>query len=697
MAKIKQFSNPELEEILSQSTVFWNQSSTMMSDFFKMVNDTEKMYRVQLPEDLETQMKKHLDRAALAPPDFYINVKSIRAALRRLLFSSKPFAVLSVFGRPNVRSDGLMKAQWKLQELLDVQNDGKGFESEADKVFLQALYAGTTACFTEWYKKKVRRVVRDPQSGQPLVDPKTGITIFYKEVIAEYPQTRAIDIRRIRIDPAADGIDTIKIVGYHYLANISDLIAETRDPDSPYDFSESDLNETSFERDKYFEYARGESDKYPEKTMQNQGFGDKIVEVWEIRGMYRFKNKTGDITYKDLVIRIANKNLIISAEHNPLPIPGWELFDFPSVDQEVGRMFSMGICQPFMDTWLEKFVKRNQALDEASRQTYPRYIGDKAACEDLPDIIEDIPNLIIKVDTMAAGAQSVDAVLRPIPRPSQGHDTFFQSESLTAIMKSGQGLSDYTLGNDPERTETATAVTAVVSGGQNLLGEIAIKLKDSFLSPTWRKHLILWNFFKGHEANQVQTPQGEVFNINPDELSLYYKVDMDIQTQLDQPTMVRRFVESFAILREDPTVDNYEVTHALIQTLKLPNPDRIQPPSEHLRMIVERENAALMYGIELPVSPQDNDSLHIELHLKALEMVQSQPPEVSSAQKLTDTALIKHIDEHIESQSKKNGALGNTKELGGNSGSLANPEAAAIKRRTGATGGSRGLAREGRA
>ena len=94
------FSKQQKEEILKQSLYFWDQSTEYMAEFFQLVNDAEKMYRVQLPDDLAAEFDALPDRAALAPADFFINIKRLRAGLRRLIFSRKPYATLN---SPSVR------------------------------------------------------------------------------------------------------------------------------------------------------------------------------------------------------------------------------------------------------------------------------------------------------------------------------------------------------------------------------------------------------------------------------------------------------------------------------------------------------------------------------------------------------------------------------------------------------------------
>ena len=160
-------------------------------------------------------------------------------------------------------------------------------------------------------------------------------------------------------------------------------------------------------------------------------------------------------------------------------------------------MFPMGLCEPMMDAWVEKFIKRNQSLDEASRRTYPRYIADAAAAASLPDYIEDTPGKVIKIDLLASGLNSVDSAMKPLQTSTTGQDTFVQADSLGNDIQKGMGLNDYIQGLDPSRAETATAVTELTSGGRSLTAQLANNLKDSYLSPAWRKALILYDFFKG--------------------------------------------------------------------------------------------------------------------------------------------------------------------------------------------------------
>ena len=676
MAKMKEFSTSQKEDILKQALAFWEQSTRMMQPLFDQVNDFERAWRVQLPKDLQAKFEDITDRAALAPPDFYINIKSLRATLRTIVFGSKPFAQLSLEGQPNLRNDQITKAEHLLQSLLDMQNGGRGFESEADKVFHQAIYAGITGAFTRWKRKSRPIPQRWEDTGEVIIDPK-GRPVIINEIVAAYPETIAIAIRRMRIDPSAESRDDIRIVGYHYIAKLSDLLVKNRDPDSHYEFDEQKATRSSFPRAQYFEHIEGEHDTYTEKAEDNVDFSDKNIEVLELRGLFRFADRKGNLSFQDLVVQIANREFLLGAKINDLPIPGWEMFDFPGIDQETSRLFTMGVIEPLFDTWIEKFIKRNQSLDEASRRTYDIYIGDKSACQDLPDVLERIPDQIYTVDLMASGAQKVDDVLKPLERQSSGHDTFVQAESLTGDLQKGAGVNDYTQGIDPQRKETATAVSELVAGGRAITEQIAKHLKDTFLAPAWRKHLILWDFFNGHQSQIIYDQQGQNHQIEPGDIGAVYNIEIDIATSMERPALQRRMVEILPVIMNDPFYDPYEVRRTANEVLSLPNAQRLMVPNEHLMTIILRENLAMGAGVPQPVSPFDNHNKHIQGHMEyAQQMAASSGGQLHPQ---IEQLFMAHLQEHQFYIEQMSAGLGNTKEMGGNAGRMVEPEGASMK------------------
>ncbi len=673
------FSKSQKDEIKKQAMSFWQEASDNMAPLFAMVEDCERLWQSKLPKDLEAEYAKHPDMSCLAPTDAYINLKSLRAAIRQLLFGRKPFATLSENGRPNVRSDNIIKAEWVLQSMLDEQHDGSGFESEADKAVHQALYAGITCAFTEWKRKIVRVPVR--KEGRIILDPKTGYAKFQEKVVSQYAETKAIDIRRSRIDPSAESTKDARIIGYQTTVSLFELLKLRRNEGHFYDFDENELFGSTFDTDKYHEYAKGETERMERKD--NETFGDKTIEVKDIRGLFRFKQKDRSYEVKDLVVHLGN-NVILGVKENDLPLRGWELFDFPTVDQELNKMFPMGVVEPMFDAIIEKFVKRNQSLDEANRSTYDTYVGDASACENLPDAIEFVRGQIVRVDTIASNMSSAQAALSPLQRTGSSKDTFLEAESLEREIQKGQNLNDYVQSGNPQRQETATAVSELVSGAKSLTVQVVKILKDTFLAPVYCKHLILYNFFRGHEENTVFDNKGDSYSLSPGDVDFTCKVEIDIATSLDKPDMTRRFVEMFPVLLNDPYFDQYALRQTAVEILKLPNPDRILVPNEHLNIIIERENAALLAGVEQEVSQFDNHALHIEGHVEALDLLRD--PRAAQEANLagTEEFIQNHIEQHQGFIEKQSDALGNTKEFGGNSGNLVQPEGASHNIKTGA-------------
>jgi len=690
MPDFKGFSSAQVEGIRIQAINFWDRATQTMDLFLRKTNDYERVARCLLPEDLEAEYDSHDDRSGLASPDIYINLNSLRAHALEIMFSKKPYATLSERGKPNVKSPQAQKAEAVLQNMLDVSDA----ESESDYAIHQALYAGRSATFTQWHTEYQRVPQRDQQSQQVMTD-DNGRPIFILAPVAEYAETIPIDIRRCRLDPSAEQKKDIRIVGFHRLRALSDLLIDNRNDATFYDFEEKEITESSFSHDKYYEYVRGETDANPDKGLENMDFGDKIVEEWMIYGLFRIKQPDGSFKVEDLVVSIANRDKLIGLKPNDLPLNGWDLFDFPAIDKEHGRMWPMGVVEPAMDMYLEQVVKRNQSIDGTNRDTYDQYILDKSAGQEIPDIIEHIPEQIHRVDLLAAGARSVHDVMAPLPRPQRSHDPFREAATLSDTIQQVMRLSDYVQGLNPSGDETATGVSALVNAGANLLKLLLKNLLTSYFRPAWQKQLILYNFFRGHQESQITTEDGTQIDVNPGDLEALWQVDIDIATALDQPTMKRRFVEMFPMLANDPYFDAYEVRRTAVEVLQLPNPGRILPPNSLHQMHVDRENIALGLGASVPVHPLDQHQLHIEGHAAYIDFINS--PEGQQGG-LTDKATIEHNELHQAEIEKQNTALGNTKELGANAatGNQVQPDAAANTRGSAPGNASTNLKKENR-
>ena len=140
-------------------------------------------------------------------------------------------------------------------------------------------------------------------------------------------------------------------------------------------------------------------------------------------------------------------------------------------------------------------------------------------------------------------------------------------------------------------------------------------------------------------------------------LDFFYKIDVEISTALDKPTMQRRWTEQLPLMLQDPFLDPYEVRRMNLEILGLPNADRLLPPNQHLQDIIERENIALVNGLQIFVSPFDQHQAHIEGHSAAID-------EALQYGQSTET-IEAHIAEHEQAIEQQQSGLGNTKEVGG--------------------------------
>lgn len=696
MGKIIGFTEDQQAFILKQSLAFWEDATFKMGPYFNFVNEMERLTRVLLPKQLESQMAKFPDRSALVPPDIRNNLASVKAIIRRALFRKKPYFPLEMVGEWNAADPRIEKATQQLQAIMDMEADGKGFPHEASKAVFQALYAGLTVVVTRWHREYGKRVVRDPETHKPMAhvpypdtDPDYKIPLMKDTILAEYPETKSLDIRRVRINSTADDFDNISLIGYHGQSGFADLVALNRNTGTHYEFDEKSLAGSSFDSSNYYMHVPREGTASPGGAMEAEyvGHGDKPVEVYSIRGLYRLPNADGTVDIRDLIVEIGNRKLLLALKDNDLPLRGPELFDFPRIEDQHGRMYAMGLVEAGRDLFVEMFIKRNQSIDAANRSVHNTYLADSNAMTDMPDVVESANDQIYALDLASAGLMDVRHAMAVLERPALGQDTFDHSQVLSRELQQTHFVNDYVQGKDPQRSETATGVVALTSGPAALTEDLIEILNDTYFAPCSRKKLILWTFFKGHDLKEVTLSDGTRAAVTLEDLELPLKVSVRSAISPNDAARQRRLVEMMPLLMNDPFYDQFEFRRMLNDVMDLPNSHRLLKYPEVVRRLPQLESFALAYGIDWDVHPMDNQRLHSDEHGQYIEYLQSQPPESLVAQGINLDKLIAHKEQHDEEIANQDTALGNTKELGGAVGNLTQPDGARQKLKAGASTG----------
>lgn len=686
MPKMAGFSEEEKRQIVTTSVNFWDMASKSMDGFFQSVNEYERLSKGLLPVELEQVYARYLDRSCLVPMDIYNNLNSNRAAIRKILFRKKPYFRLFIAGQPNVRDERVYKAEQTLQSTFDESADSShSFLREADKVNHQALYAGLSCGLTEWHIERRRKPVRG-LGNAPLIN-KWGYPQYEFIPVAAYPRTIAADIRRVRLDPTCDNLDNRRIIGWHHLKPFHTLVALNREEGNHYAFDEEKLEKTSLDRSKYFEYIGAEQSKIFDKAMPDDFFGDKQVEVYSVRGLFRFRDPKGGFYYRDLIVEIGDRSILLAVKDNDLPFSAWEQITFASVDEECDRIYPMGVVEPSRDTFIEQFIKRNQSLDSANRNIYNTYVGDASACANLPDYLESANDQLLKVDAIGSNFTSAGAALSVLPRPQLGQDTFQHSMVLSREVQQVMRLSNYTQGKDPQDADTATGVAALVAGGAQLTEHMVDKLTDTFYGPVSLKHLALWNFMNGDKEMKMVGLDGNPVSILPGEIDLPYHCTIENSIGMTNPAMQRRMVEIMPVALTLPNVDADAFLRTTFEILEIPNADRILIPTNFTNFDIDRENVALSSGVPQPVHPMDNHLAHFKGHQAYIQQMSMQGELAIAAAGLNLEAVAAHMAEHQQYLDEMNSALGNTKEMGGNTGNLVQPDSARMnKQPAGKTG-----------
>lgn len=687
MPKMAGFSDEEKRQILTTAVNFWDRSTQSMRDFFDSVNEYQRLSRGLLPVELEAVYARYLDRSALVPMDIYNNLNSNRAALRKMLFRKKPYFKLFIAGQPNLRDERIYKAEQTLQSTFDESSDSdRSFLREAEKVNHQALYAGLACGLTEWHIERRRKPVRG-QDRAPLLN-KYGYPQYEFVPVAAYPRTIAADIRRVRIDPTCASLENRRIIGWHHLVPFHQLIALNREQGNHYAFDEEKLQKTQLDRSKYFEIFGSEQSKIWDKAQPDDYFGDKQVEVYSIRGLFRFTDKSGSgFYYRDLIVEIGDRSELLAVKDNDLPFSAWEQITFASVDEEADQIYPMGVVEPARDTFIEQFIKRNQSLDAANRNVYNTYIGDASACANLPDYLESANDQLLKVDAMGSNFARASDALNVLQRPQLGQDTFQHSQILSREVQQIMRLSNYTQGKDPQSADTATGVAALVAGGSQLTEHMVDKITDTFYGPVSLKHLALWNFMNGDKEMKLTGLDGQPVTILPGEIDLPYHCTIENAIGLTNPAMQRRIVEVLPIYLAQPNVDRDVLLRTVNDVLEIPNGDKILIPTNFTSFTIDKENVALASGIPQPVHPMDNHLAHYKGHEAYLTQMSQQGDVAIQSAQLNLEAVAQHMAEHQQFLAEMNASLGNTKEMGGNAGNMVQPDSARMnKQPTGKTG-----------
>ena len=652
------FSDEQVREIKDQTTRFWDDSTEEMKTFFLKFNDFERMSRGLLPEGLEAVVSKYFDRASLAPADIFINIEQSRAAINDLVFGSKPYGHVSRPGQPRNLDEMVMTAEMVLQRQNDLGNE----PTSAGRAIHQSLVGGLGCSLTRWVDRTVNIPTRDEMGrwGGPGNSAQMQSRSLY-----EYVDSLPLDIRNIRVDPECDRLEDRRLVARQYLRPMHELMSLNRMNYHWYAFDEDRLRKSGFDQGKYYEFTGGERDKLNQRKEKNQSYGDQLIAVKEYRGLFRIKNGPDNWDVKDLVVDVANDDVVLGIKINDLPIHGWDMYNFVTVDNQLGRKFPMGLIEPAFDMWFYLFLIFNHIIDRENRDIYDMYVGDKSACNELPDYIPFDLGRVIKVDSQ--GMNGVLGAIQPLRKASSGAGSFELAGTISKIIQQIMKLNDYMQAGSPDRKETATAVEALVQGGRSLLMHTIGQLTTSYFEPAWQKKLRLWNFFQEHEQEMVGY-NGRPATYIPGQFdSIWFDVEIDTRANQDRPTMVRRLIEMFPILMNNPALDQEELIRTVWDVIQLPNKDRVIRNSDMLEMAAHKENFAMMKGVQMPVHPAEPHTMHLEIH-----QVVAQTP-----------TGMQHIMEHQMLLQRQTVGLGNTKEMGGNSGQQIGSASPAIQNRTG--------------
>lgn len=165
------------------------------------------------------------------------------------------------------------------------------------------------------------------------------------------------------------------------------------------------------------------------------------------------------VKYKEALVEIANKNVLIRNEDNPyvtaqLP-EGIRPFVVAKDYIDLNEFWGIGDIDPIRDLQYEANEMENQKLDSIKLIMNPMWkVSDQAGV--------DLANVISYPGNIVQYAQGSDGIV-PIPHSDLPQSVFSQQEWLRQMISNAIGVSDYSKGlNAPGMSDTVGGITSLI-------------------------------------------------------------------------------------------------------------------------------------------------------------------------------------------------------------------------------------------
>jgi len=429
----RDFENMSDEQILN---VILEDLQISLKPIFDKFSDYYRMYR-----GVKTKTPEQEGRSNLFIPYTFNLIETITPKIITSIFATRPFFQALPLGVSDVEEREARAKKMSKYFDYQFQQKIKIVPILTDIIKTSLIYGKAISKQTWNYKtKEVVQRRRKKILGIPIPDYDNILT---EQVIADQPMIENVILTDFFIDPSGTSIDEMRYCIHRYWEDRHEL-------------KEKEKKGVYKNIDKVIEDNRAD-DSYD--TLLQVGFSDsdqrrkgvEILEYWT----------------DDWVVRVANKNIVISSQPNPYfhrkkPFAEWDYIRIPN------EFYSVGVPEAIQDLQAELNTTRNQRIDNVSFVLNKMYSVLRGANVD-PEQLVSRPAGYVYVDNHDD--------IKELTFDDVTNSAYNEEIIIKGDMDATTGVFDSVRGSNPDRRETATTMSILNSSGserfklQNILIE----------------------------------------------------------------------------------------------------------------------------------------------------------------------------------------------------------------------------------
>jgi len=572
------------KEVVDITVDCYKYSKAFFTPYHELCGILEKLYNVQLPDEVRRALSE--DNPGLVPPDIHLAVNSLLARVDGNLFSADP---------PFRCSAGLNTPEENIENATAFLKTASE-KSELELNYNLSLFSAIKFACGVGYVDVKEVDLTSLKNNVPITNEEgQSQDIFYTDFVKDgkflCPNYVPCNFRRFFPDPNGT---PLKWAIYQSKATLLDLLNEGK-----YDFDVDKLRKTTFPKADFNEFF--DKEDFRSSIMKDYNFE---VELLHFRGwMPVMKDKDGKPKFADCIITVANRELLIQFDINDWHYPAVDSFIlsflFPN-DMEM--LYPAGKIEVAMGSFYNQFYLRNQRLINLDRLLNPTFATDDNKA---PEFLQAEGGRIYK---FGKGSK-----FNPISIGDISHKAYVEVDSMKEETRHVFQSNEWVQGIHPSRKESVYGISVLKEAS-----DIVVRYENKIVAHTGllkilNRYLMMGQLFL--EKLPVKLESGDFRVIGKKNLFGDIAIDLKLNEAWNKPLQRQEFLQTVKLFQTDPFVDPIKLRRKYFTLMEFRDVEDLVPETKEKQALPERENMIMVQqGILVPVLPEDDDELHLEVH-----------------------------------------------------------------------------------